>query len=124
MEERAIPILPCRSIAAAVAFHQRVGLAASLVIDGPDGYAILRDGAVELHFAAVPGLDPATSSAACYLRVADADEWYDRCRRLGLPPRGVPRLGPIADQPWAMREFALVDPDGNLLRIGTPLATG
>jgi hypothetical protein len=24
----------------------------------------------------------------------------------------------LADKPWGLREFALVDPDGNLLRIG------
>ncbi|EJH4818460.1 GNAT family N-acetyltransferase, partial [Pseudomonas aeruginosa] len=27
----------------------------------------------------------------------------------------------LEDQPWGMREFALVDPDGNLLRVGQEL---
>jgi uncharacterized glyoxalase superfamily protein PhnB len=30
---------------------------------------------------------------------------------------------PIKDTPWGMREFAVVDPSGNLLRIGTPSGT-
>jgi uncharacterized glyoxalase superfamily protein PhnB len=29
---------------------------------------------------------------------------------------------PPEDKPWGMREFAVVDPDGSLLRIGTPVA--
>ena len=28
---------------------------------------------------------------------------------------------PIADQPWGMREFTLIDPSGNHVRIGRTL---
>jgi hypothetical protein len=31
------------------------------------------------------------------------------------------RLHPIRDTPWGMREFSVVDPSGNLIRIGTRL---
>jgi hypothetical protein len=28
----------------------------------------------------------------------------------------------LEDKPWGLREFALVDPDGNLVRIGQVMA--
>jgi hypothetical protein len=37
------------------------------------------------------------------------------------PQKGIPRLDALADKPWGMREFAIIDPDGNLLRIGQTL---
>jgi hypothetical protein len=41
---------------------------------------------------------------------------------LGLPGGGIPRLhGEPEDADYGLREFALVDPDDNLLRIGSPL---
>jgi uncharacterized glyoxalase superfamily protein PhnB len=28
---------------------------------------------------------------------------------------------PLAERPWGMREFAVIDPNGSLLRIGAPI---
>ena len=36
--------------------------------------------------------------------------------------RGLPRMDTIEDRPWGMREFVIVDEDGNLLRIGQALS--
>jgi hypothetical protein len=36
----------------------------------------------------------------------------------GLPKRGIPRMDAIENKPWGMREFAVFDEDGNLLRVG------
>lgn len=116
----AIPTLPSRSIAATVAFYDRLGFAASLP-GGGGAYAILTRGTIELHFFGHPDLDPATSSAGCYIRVGDADGLHAAFAPAGLPAHGIPRLDAPATRPWRMREFAVVDPDGNLLRIGQPL---
>jgi hypothetical protein len=35
-----------------------------------------------------------------------------------LPPQGIPRLERVEDKPWCMRECALLDADGNLLKLG------
>lgn len=123
-DERTIPILPSRSVAATVAFYARLGFAGAVVQAGPEGYAILRCGLHELHFFGFPELDPVRSYAGCYLRVPDVEAWHERLARAGLPKAGIPRLTPVQDRPWGMRELALVDPDGNLLRIGTPLDPG
>ena len=71
---------------------------------------------MELHFVHSPDVDPAESSGGCYLRLADAQAVYD-----AWEPLAVPGMHPPLDTPWGMREFFVVDPSGNLLRIGTPL---
>ncbi|GJG89358.1 bleomycin resistance protein [Gemmatimonadetes bacterium T265] len=114
----AIPTLPSRSLASTLAFYRRLGFDGAVHPASDDGYAILTRGDVELHFFAHPALRPAESHAGCYIRVGDADAWFTAASDAGLPRAGIPRLDPIGDAPWGMREFAVVDEDGNLLRIG------
>jgi catechol 2,3-dioxygenase-like lactoylglutathione lyase family enzyme len=113
----AIPTLPCRSVSATVAFYKRLGFEG-----GPHEfnaeYAILRRGAVELHFFAHKELVPAESSAGCYIRVKDVKNVYNAFSSSKLPRTGIPRMDVLEDKPWGLREFAVVDVDGNLLRIG------
>ncbi len=113
----AIPILPSRSIDATVRFYQALGFEGGAhALD--KGYAILRRGAVELHFFAHPALVPSDSWAGCYLRVQDVDGLHRAFSTSRLPGAGIPRMDALEDKPWGLREFAVVDPDGNLLRIG------
>lgn len=118
--DRAIPTLPSRSIPATVAFYERLGFDADLP-SGGGAYAVLTRGPVELHFFGHAGLVPAESSAGCYIRVQDVDELYGAFAPAQLPAAGMPRMDPVGNRPWGMREFAVVDPDGNQLRIGQPL---
>lgn len=121
--DRAIPILPARSIEATAAFYRALGFAGGAHSADP-GYAILRRGTTELHFFHHPALVPADSWAGCYIRVADVADWARRFASsgLGLPAHGIPRFEPPEDKPWGLRELALVDPDGNLVRVGQVLA--
>jgi catechol 2,3-dioxygenase-like lactoylglutathione lyase family enzyme len=116
----AIPTLPCRSVSATVAFYQAVGFEGGAHEFDPN-YAILRRGTVELHFFTHNALVPAESSAGCYIRVANVEAIYQECASARLPHVGIPRMDTLADKPWGLREFAIVDPDGNLLRIGQVL---
>src|SRR5204862_7308013 len=84
-------------------------------------YEILSRGHLVVHFFLERSLNPAASDNVCYLRVTDADRFHSDCGVLKLPESGIPRLTPPRDEPWGMREFALVDPSGNLLRIGHDL---
>lgn len=111
----AIPILPSRSLPATLAFYARLGFDGEII---GDAYAILTRGDVELHFFAHPALVPADSWAGCYVRVADVRPLYQAFQAAQLPPRGIPRMDTLADKPWGMREFAVVDEDGNLVRVG------
>ncbi len=116
----AIPILPGRSLPDTLAFYARLGFEGEILGEG-DAYAILTRGDLELHFFLHAGLVPAESWAGCYLRVADVDSLHTAFLAAGLPKRGIPRMEAVEDKPWGMREFALVDEDGNLLRVGQEL---
>jgi catechol 2,3-dioxygenase-like lactoylglutathione lyase family enzyme len=115
--DQAIPILPSRSIDATVAFYRRLGFEGGPHAFNP-AYAILARGALELHFFRHETLVPAESHAGCYLRVIDVDAIHRDFAASALPRHGVPRMDALEDKPWGLREFAVVDPDGNLLRIG------
>lgn len=111
----AIPILPSRSFEGTLAFYASLGFEGEVV--APE-YAILRRGPFELHFFLHPDLVPAESWAGCYLRLADVDALYLDFAEARLPAQGIPRMDRLEDKPWGMREFAVIDADGNLLRIG------
>lgn len=116
----AIPILPCRDLDETLAFYGGLGFSIDFEESEPAPYAIVSFGEAELHFfgAAAP---PAAPLAGAYLRVESADAIYRTWSQLGLPAAGAPSLGAIADRDWGMREFELVDPSGNRLRVGNVL---
>jgi len=118
MTWRPVPILPMSDPAATRALYARLGFA---VVDAtPQGeapYLIAeRDGA-ELHFFHAPDLDPQRSAYRCYLEVDDVDLVYDEWSAQVPAGRHHPRLVPPEDTPWGLREMALVDGDGTLLRL-------
>ena len=117
----AIPILPSRSVSDTVAFYRRLGFDGG-AHDFDSGYAILRRGSVELHFFTHKELVPAESSAGCYIRVMDVEGFYRSCSSSHLPRTGIPRMEVLEDKPWGLREFAIIDADGNLIRIGQVIA--
>jgi catechol 2,3-dioxygenase-like lactoylglutathione lyase family enzyme len=118
--ERVAPIMPSRDLRATSVFYERLGY--EEVGHWPEEYLIVSRGAIGLHFFHCPQLDPRSSIAGCYLYVEDADALYSEYSSVGLPAGGVPRLhGPPKDAEYGLREFAVVDEDGNLLRIGSPL---
>jgi catechol 2,3-dioxygenase-like lactoylglutathione lyase family enzyme len=115
------PILPSRELSATAAFYSQLGFEQTGL--WPDEYLIVMHGDVGLHFFFAPDVDPWTSVAGCYLYVEDADSLFADFTQLDLPAEGIPRLhGPVEATDYGLREFALVDPDGNLLRIGSSVA--
>lgn len=121
---RLAPIMPSRDLATTISFYADLGF----TVDGhhpDDGYLILLRDEAELHFFHAPDTDPLSTAHALYLRldggahVVDAlhAEWL--ATGLSEDPYATPRLVEPDDTVYAMREFALVDPDGNLLRIGS-----
>ena len=120
MSDRVTPTLPSRDLGATSAFYAQLGFR-EMFRDG--GWLIVARGALQLEFFPYPGLDPCANYAGCCLRVADARALHAAFSGAGLPaaPGAIPRLTAPVDQPWGFREFALVDPDGNLLRGLEPL---
>jgi len=117
--EIAIPILPSRSLGDTLSFFRTLGFEGK--VHGHGDYAIIHRGTVELHFITHRELVPAESSAMCYVRVPDVEGLYQAFASAKLPRAGIPRMDALEDKPWGMREFAIVDPAGNLLRIGQTL---
>lgn len=120
MLEKLSPIFPARDIAATDVFWQRLGF--TQVYRDAD-YLLMRREAAEVHFFRNAALDPFQCDHGAYLRPADIDALDAEWAALGLPETGIPRLERAADKPWGMRELALLDLNGNLIRAGqeTPL---
>ena len=114
------PILPARDLDATISFYGALGFAVAFAPTTAERYLILRGHGIELHFFAYPELDPARSYAGAYVRLAEIDALHAAFARAGLPVQGIPRLLPPEDKPWGMREFALIDRDGSLIRVGAP----
>jgi len=120
----AIPVLPVREIAAAVDFYvSRLGFRS----DHADaGYAILLRGAVQIHLWAAtderwrerPG-EPLVSGAETFLAgTASARIAVSGIEALcaEMTAAGVMHPnGSLNDKPYGLREFAVLDLDGNLL---------
>jgi catechol 2,3-dioxygenase-like lactoylglutathione lyase family enzyme len=117
----AIPILPSRNLENTVEFYRRLGFDGFVHSHG--GYAILIRGTLELHFFLYRQVVPEKSASCCYLRVSSVEEVYADFSRARLPRAGIPRQDALEDKPWGMREFAVVDPDGNLVRVGQVLGS-
>jgi catechol 2,3-dioxygenase-like lactoylglutathione lyase family enzyme len=117
-DEPAIPVLPARCTRRAKAFYEKLGFRAVPGSSGVCDYLMLRAGKVEVHFFGWPSLEPESSRALQHIRVHDADALHRAWSRVALPAQGVPRMTPLADTPWGVRQFALVDPDGNCLSFG------
>ncbi|MBP7242577.1 inositol monophosphatase family protein [Amaricoccus sp.] len=115
-DDRTAPILPARDLDAAAAFWSRLGFAVRYL--DPAQYLIVARAGAELHFWRKSDLEPGRNDAGAYLRCADLDGFAAVCAAAGLPQRGVPRYVAPETKPWGMRELALVDADGNLVRAG------
>ncbi len=117
MQDIAIPTLPSRSLNETLKFYRKLGFDGKILGVG-DSYAIMQRSTIELHFFSHRELIPTESSAGCYIRVLDVDSIYQAFSKTQLPQKGIPRMDRLEEKPWGMREFAIVDLDGNQLRIG------
>jgi hypothetical protein len=121
--ERVAPVLPVRDVARALTRYQRLGFEAKAYVepglssDESPIYGYLCWGPVEIHLSGYGALDPKTTTSACFLWVDDADALHAAWAAAGIEGR----LRPPTDTPYGLREFGYVDPDGNLLRFGSPL---
>lgn len=118
----AIPVLPARDLSETIEFYKPLEFLLAYRHPELDDYIILRRGPFELQFFQWPDLDIQTSFTGCYLRVSDVDAIYQSFAGARLPARGTPSLGGVKRCVWGMREFHLIDCNGNLLRVGEPIA--
>ena len=122
MADRATPNLPSRDLVATSQFYARLGFRETF---RDEGWLIVERGPLQIEFFPSAKQSPRQNIASCCIRVSDLDRLHEAFIGAGLPTsnRDVPRISSPVDQPWGFREFAVVDPDGNLLRCLSPLAT-
>jgi catechol 2,3-dioxygenase-like lactoylglutathione lyase family enzyme len=122
MNDYAVPIMPSRDLKATLAFYERLGF--EHIGAPPDewDYLIIRRRGVQLHFYRDLDVDPLTTNFSCYVYTDNADALYEEWEALGVPNDLATgsRLQAPVDTDYGMREFALVDPSGNLVRVGSP----
>lgn len=109
------PIFPVRDLAAALAHYTALGFETLAYADGADYGFANRDG-TGLHLAAHPDHGH-QHSAETYLYVRDADALYAEWTRPGIG--GETR--PVGLMEYRLREGSHIDPDGNLIRFGSPM---
>jgi len=117
---RIAPVLPVRDVTRSLEHYRRLGFTVQPYDPaGPDGpfYGFVSSGGVELHLTRTPDLDPKANTSACYIHVEDADALHGAWTASNVEGR----FTQPADTPYGLREFAHVDPDGNLIRVGSPL---
>jgi hypothetical protein len=123
MINAAVPILPSRNLNETLAFYERLGFENRGAPPDVWDYLIIGRDDGEFHFFHAPEVDPLTTAAGCYVRVADADALFEEWQRdFTDDPETGSRLIPPSDTDYGMREFAIVDRSGNLVRVGSPLA--
>lgn len=105
----ATPVLASLDIARSVAFYgDQLGFTSLYAEQGV--YGVVMRGAVSLHFWAC-GERHIAENTSCRVRVDGIDALYADCVARAI----VHPNAPLADKPWGSREFAIVDPDGNLV---------
>jgi hypothetical protein len=119
--ERSVPILPSRNLTETLEFYERLGFENRGAPPDVWDYLIIGRGDVELHFYADAAVDPLRTAAMCFVYVDDAQSLHDDWSSVVVPdPETGSRLVAPVLTDYGMREFAVVDRSGNLVRIGTP----
>lgn len=114
------PILPATDVRASAEFYRdRLGADVAFLFGQPPTYGAVSfspwsaSGAV-IHFSAAA--KEAIALVTLFLNVGPGiDELAARFRA-----QGVAIVEPPSSKPWGRREFAIRDPDGHLLRFGSP----
>ena len=78
-------------------------------------YLLLRKEGIEIHFFEFKNLDPKENYGQVYIRVSAIDAFYQEleAKHIAIHPNG-----PLELKPWGQKEFALLDPDNNLITFG------
>jgi hypothetical protein len=106
------PIFKVADVARSVAWFERAGFDVSF---HDDTYAFAhRDRDVTIHLAQTVG-DDLPGHGALYLHCQDADRVAEEWRQAGIEVDG------LRDEDYGKREGSVTDPDGNVIRFGSPI---
>ena len=80
-----------------------------------DDYLMVEKDNIQIHFFKFKELDPKENYGQVYIRTNDIDNLYQSLldNKVAIHPNGM-----LQTKPWGQKEFALLDPDNNLLTFG------
>jgi hypothetical protein len=80
-----------------------------------EGYLMIQKDTIEIHFFEFKELEPKENYGQVYIRTNDIESLYKAMldNNTKIHPNG-----PLQTKPWGQKEFALLDPDSNLLTFG------
>ena len=80
-----------------------------------EGYLMVEKDDIQIHFFEFKGLDPKENYGQIYIRTNDIDGLYQTFlkNKVAIHPAGSLQI-----KPWGQREFAILDPDTNLITFG------
>ena len=78
-------------------------------------YLMVARNDVEIHFFEFKELNPKENYCGVYIRTNDINELYQTLLNNNTP---IHPNGALEEKPWGQKEFALLDPDHNLLTFG------
>lgn len=80
-----------------------------------DGYLMVHKDNIQIHFFEFKELDPKENYGQVYIRTNEIDKLHQSLldKKISIHPNGH-----LETKPWGQREFALLDPDNNLLTFG------
>jgi hypothetical protein len=105
----ATPVLASLDIERTVGFFElQLGFTRLHVEQGV--YGVVRRGAVNIHFWACNDKSIAEATG-CRVRVSGIQGLYEHCRSVKIFHQNAP----LESKPWGTLEFAVLDPDGNLI---------
>jgi predicted enzyme related to lactoylglutathione lyase len=109
---RVAPIFPVRDLSASLAHYERLGFSVREWEGG--GYGFVSRDEIEIHLGTNAKGDAPREKHSAYLWVDDANalaqEWLAAGAQVHMPE----------DTEWGQHEGAIEDPDGNILRFGSP----
>ncbi|WP_426327384.1 bleomycin resistance protein [Pedobacter sp. R-06] len=77
-------------------------------------YLMVQKDQVQIHFFLFETLDPKENYGQVYIRTSDIDGLYKSM----LETKSIHPNGSLQTKPWGQKEFAMLDPDNNLLTFG------
>jgi hypothetical protein len=83
-----------------------------------DGYLMVQKDNIQIHFFDFKELDPKENYGQVYIRTDDIASFYQSIldNKFCIHPAGQ-----LQTKPWGQKEFAILDPDNNLLTFGQSL---
>ena len=113
---RVAPVFVTTDLARALDHYRRLGFSVEAYAGG-DFYGYARRDGIEIHLAKVSKVNHRTTTSCAYVWVDDAATLYDEWATAGV----AGQLHPPNPTDYGLAEGAHVDPDGNLIRFGSPL---